>query len=144
MKGAGDPHLDGIEKLRLDAVRTVVAQLDAVERVRCGDMELEQQLAGCAWRAGVGGRSGLYQSSSAMRRGFSAIPKDAKLIRGQKARKSPTLVLTPAVIKPVVQPVLKRLDRHEELLTELRETLRVQFERIAQMQVQLDRIANKT
>ena len=52
-------------------------------------------------------------------------------------------MLTPAVIKPVVQPVLKRLDRHEELPAELRETLRVQFERIAQLQVQLDRIANK-
>ena len=48
------------------------------------------------------------------------------------------------MVKPVVQPVLKRLDRHEELLTELRDALRVQFERIAQMQVQLDRIANKT
>jgi hypothetical protein len=39
------PHLDRIEELRFDSVRAVIAQLYAVERVRCGNVESKQQLA---------------------------------------------------------------------------------------------------
>ncbi len=46
--------------------------------------------------------------------------------------------LIPVVVKPVVQPVVARLDRHEELLRELKAALDVQFQRIASIQAQLD------
>jgi hypothetical protein len=46
MEYPGDSHVDGIEKLRLDAVCAVVAELAALERVRRRDVELEEQLAG--------------------------------------------------------------------------------------------------
>lgn len=46
--------------------------------------------------------------------------------------------LIPAVVAPVVEPVVERLDRHEELLLSLKAALEVQFQRIAAMQAQLD------
>jgi hypothetical protein len=46
--------------------------------------------------------------------------------------------LIPAVVKPVVKPVMQRLDRHEELLLALKASLDVQFQRIASIQAQLD------
>ena len=46
--------------------------------------------------------------------------------------------LIPAVVAPVVAPVVERLDRHEELLLGLRASLDVQFQRIATIQAQLD------
>ena len=55
------------------------------------------------------------------------------------ARAAPAIQLKP-LIQPLVKPVLERLDRHEELLTELRDALEVQFKRTAEVQAQLDRI----
>jgi hypothetical protein len=46
MERPADDRIDRIEKLRLDAVRAVVAKLHSVELVRPLDVELEQQLAG--------------------------------------------------------------------------------------------------
>jgi hypothetical protein len=45
MERPADDRIDRIEELRLDAVRAVVAQLDAVEPVRPLDVKLEEQLA---------------------------------------------------------------------------------------------------
>jgi hypothetical protein len=47
----GDSDVDRIEQLRLNAVRAMVAQLAAVERMRGRNVELEQQLTGLrlAW-----------------------------------------------------------------------------------------------
>ena len=44
------------------------------------------------------------------------------------------------LVEPLVEPVLERLDRHEELLTELKEALDIQFKRTAEVQAQLDKI----
>ena len=44
------------------------------------------------------------------------------------------------IIKPLVEPVLSRLDRHEELLRELKTALDVQFKRTAAVQAQLDQL----
>ena len=55
-------------------------------------------------------------------------------------RAAPAIQLKP-LIEPLVEPVLERLDRHEELLTELKEALDIQFKRTAEVQAQLDRIA---
>lgn len=66
-----------------------------------------------------------------------------------KLRPRPTLVpakalvaalkpLIPVVVKPVVAPVLERLDQHEELLLSMKAVLDVQFKRIAAIQAQLD------
>ena len=44
------------------------------------------------------------------------------------------------LLKPVVQPVLSRLDRHEQLLEELKTALDLQFKRTAQIQAQLDQL----
>ena len=57
----------------------------------------------------------------------------------RSASASPAIQLKP-IIEPLVQPVLERLDRHEELLAELKEALEVQFKRTAEVQAQLDRI----
>ena len=46
--------------------------------------------------------------------------------------------LIPVVVRPVVEPVVERLDRHEELLLELKASLDVQFQRIAAIQAQID------
>ena len=53
------------------------------------------------------------------------------------------LATNQALITPLVEPVLERLDRHEELLTELRRTLKIQFKRIADMQAHLDEITRR-
>jgi hypothetical protein len=45
-EGVRKAHIDRIEELRLDAVRAVVAELDAPRRVRALDMKLEQEFAG--------------------------------------------------------------------------------------------------
>ena len=46
--------------------------------------------------------------------------------------------LIPAVVRPVVEPVVERLDRHEELLLSLKTALDVQFQRISAIQAQID------
>ena len=46
--------------------------------------------------------------------------------------------LIPVVAAPLVEPVVERLDRHEELLLELKASLDVQFQRIAAIQAQID------
>ena len=48
--------------------------------------------------------------------------------------------IIPAVLKPVVSPVVERLDRHEQLLLDVKSALDVQFQRIADMQAQLDKL----
>lgn len=42
------------------------------------------------------------------------------------------------LLKPVVAPVLTRLDRHEKLLEEMKNALEIQFKRTAAIQAQLD------
>ena len=44
------------------------------------------------------------------------------------------------VLKPVVQPVLTRLDRVERLLEDMRSALDVQFKRTAAIQAQVDQL----
>jgi hypothetical protein len=44
------------------------------------------------------------------------------------------------LIEPVVAPVLRRLDTHEEILLELKAALDIQFKRTAEIQAQLDRL----
>lgn len=51
----------------------------------------------------------------------------------------PIRALTP-VLKPIIQPVVVRLDKHEELLLEMKAALDVQFQRIAAMQAQMDHL----
>ena len=46
--------------------------------------------------------------------------------------------IIPAIVTPVVEPVVMRLDRHEELLRELKKGFDIQFKRIAEIQAQLD------
>jgi len=64
--------------------------------------------------------------------------------RGRARPKPPQTILAalkpliPAVVKPVVEPVVDRLDRHEELLLSLKASLDVQFQRIAAIQAQID------
>jgi hypothetical protein len=48
--------------------------------------------------------------------------------------------LIPVVVKPVVETVVSRLERHEQLLEDLKAALAVQFQRIAAMQAQLDQL----
>jgi hypothetical protein len=55
------------------------------------------------------------------------------------ARSASAIQLKP-LIAPLVEPVLQRLDRHEDLLTEMKEALEIQFKRTADVQAQLDRI----
>ena len=60
-----------------------------------------------------------------------------------KRRKSrPTTVLAEIapLLQPVVAPVLSQLDRHAEMLEEIRQALQVQFKRTAQIQAQLDKL----
>ena len=56
---------------------------------------------------------------------------------------APTIPLSAlrTLLKPVVEPVLTRLDRTEKLLAEVKSALDIQFRRTADMQAQLDRIA---
>jgi len=53
---------------------------------------------------------------------------------------APSLQQIKPLIEPLVEPVLERLDRHEELLTELKQALEIQFKRTADVQAQLDKI----
>ena len=46
-------------------------------------------------------------------------------------------------IRPAIEPVLSRLDRHGELLEELKTALDIQFKRTAAIQAQLDHLINK-
>lgn len=46
------------------------------------------------------------------------------------------------VLKPVVQPVLTRLDRVERLLEDLKSSLDVQFKRTAAIQAQVDHLVS--
>ena len=55
------------------------------------------------------------------------------------ARAASAIQLKP-LIAPLVEPVIQRLDRHEDLLTEMTEALEIQFKRTADVQAQLDRI----
>ena len=60
-------------------------------------------------------------------------------------RPAPSLQQIKPLIKPLmplVEPVLERLDRHEELLTELKQALEIQFKRTADVQAQLDKITS--
>jgi len=43
-------------------------------------------------------------------------------------------------LRPVIAPVVARLDYHERLLRDLKRASEIQIARIAQMQVQLDRL----
>ena len=64
-------------------------------------------------------------------------------MRTKKRRQSrPAAVLDELapLLKPVVAPVLSQLDRHAEMLDEIREALQVQFKRTAQIQAQLDKL----
>ena len=60
-----------------------------------------------------------------------------------KKRPAPTISLArlKPLLKPVVEPVLTRLDRTERLLVEMKAALDIQFQRTAAIQAQLDRIA---
>jgi hypothetical protein len=61
----------------------------------------------------------------------------------QKSRKSkarPPTLRVAAVIKPIVAPVVSRLDRHEELLLELKSALDIQLRRIGAIQAQIDHL----
>jgi hypothetical protein len=42
------------------------------------------------------------------------------------------------LLKPAVEPVIERLDRHEKLLAEVKAALDVQFKRTAEIQARLD------
>ena len=42
------------------------------------------------------------------------------------------------LLTPLVEPVMIRLDRHEKLLEEVKDSLAVQFKRTADIQAQLD------
>ena len=58
-------------------------------------------------------------------------------------RRRPVVVPIPALkpaLQPIIEPVVSRLDRHEELLSEVKATLDVQFRRIAAIQAQLDHL----
>jgi hypothetical protein len=57
-----------------------------------------------------------------------------------KKRAVPTVPLTrlKPLLKPVVEPVLTRLDRTEKLLSEMKSALNIQFRRTAEIQAQLD------
>jgi hypothetical protein len=62
-----------------------------------------------------------------------------------KSRRAPatrptnaTLPKIAPMLKPLVEPVLIRLDRHEQLLEGVRAALDVQFQRTAAIQAQLD------
>jgi hypothetical protein len=46
-------------------------------------------------------------------------------------------------MKPLVEPVVARLDRHEQLLLDLKSALDIQFKRIAAIQAQLDHLIAK-
>lgn len=58
----------------------------------------------------------------------------------RSAAGAPSIRQIKPLIEPIVEPVLERLDRHEELLTELKEALDIQFKRTAEVQAQLDKI----
>jgi hypothetical protein len=47
------------------------------------------------------------------------------------------------ILKPIIMPVVQRLDRHEQLLLDLKAALDVQFQRIAAIQAQLDQMMAK-
>ena len=55
-----------------------------------------------------------------------------------KTRKRPTLT------NRLLQPVLTRLERHESLLEEIRQSLQIQFRRTAEVQAQLDKLIRQT
>ena len=71
--------------------------------------------------------------------------------RSRPARRKPALVVLPDVIKPIipilvkpiVKPVIERLDSHEKLLHEVKAALDIQFKRIAAIQAQLDHLVAK-
>ena len=57
-----------------------------------------------------------------------------------KRRSAPAVPVTRLrpLLKPVVEPVIERLDRHEKLLADMKAALDVQFKRTAEIQAQLD------
>jgi hypothetical protein len=65
-------------------------------------------------------------------------PRPAARVKPAKDLIQALKPILPAVITPVVAPVMERLDRHEQLLLDVKRVLDVQFERIASMQAQLD------
>ena len=67
---------------------------------------------------------------------FSAVAKK-KFDRVTKVVPVPALK---PVLKPIIEPVVERLDRHENLLHELKNSLDVQFQRIAALQAQMDHL----
>ena len=62
----------------------------------------------------------------------------AKTRSRAKGQRRPISAIIPPLVKPFVEPVVKRLDRHEQLLLDVKSSLEVQFTRIADMQAQLD------
>lgn len=75
---------------------------------------------------------------------FAGFPLRCPVPQKRPSRAAPPLRQLAPVIKPllapVVEPVLARLDRHEQLLTELKAALEVQFKRTAAIQAQLDQL----
>lgn len=58
----------------------------------------------------------------------------------RQSRPAAALAEIAPLLKPVVAPVLSQLDRHAEMLEEIREAMQVQFKRTAQIQAQLDKL----
>ena len=56
----------------------------------------------------------------------------------------PVVVVRPGhlkpALKPIVEPMVAKLDRHETLLLEMKAALDVQFQRIAALQAQIDHL----
>ena len=66
---------------------------------------------------------------------FSVYPEAVPKRRSTDLPEDPDMA---AVLEPLVEPVLERLDRHERILEELKTALDVQFKRTAAIQAQLD------
>jgi hypothetical protein len=62
-----------------------------------------------------------------------------KPLRRTSARPPRSSGIVPT-LKPIIKPVVQRLDTHETLLLELKAALEVQFRRIAAIQAQLDQL----
>jgi hypothetical protein len=73
-------------------------------------------------------------------RGAAGTEAYSQAMRTVKPRASPTVPLAKLrpLLKPVVDPVIERLDRTEKLVLEMKAALDVQFKRTAEIQAQLD------
>lgn len=75
-----------------------------------------------------------------MQSGTEIIRAVVQTHRQVPSKRSPPPAAPPVrhLLKPVVEPVLARLDRHERLLQEMKAAIDVQFKRTADIQAQLD------